>query len=237
MKIKTNFTLFFLLFFSLVYSQEFKFGIKGGVNYNLIGTLFHNGEQNGGGANLTPPDDTNYAANKDMGYQAGFFINAKFDSFFLKSEINYTKLKNNYALAKETSYWESTRFDIPLLFGLNLSEPFSIYAGPVLNSISDTKLDGVETPFQFKKTATSISAGVLIDFRRFGIDIRYQYNISKTEEQRINIVRAKYGTNIAHMLEYNQSQILISAHINLITINANEKGHRIKSNWRGKPCF
>ena len=26
----------FLLFFSLVYSQEFKFGIKGGVNYNLI---------------------------------------------------------------------------------------------------------------------------------------------------------------------------------------------------------
>ncbi|MDO9037179.1 MAG: hypothetical protein Q7U59_02400, partial [Lutibacter sp.] len=116
-------------------------------------------------------------------------------------------------------------------------DPVSLYLGPGFSSISDMKLDGVENdpnyPFAFKKSSTSINAGIMAEFGRFGIDLRYQYGITKVAEQRVNINRGIYGTNIADLLEYNPSQIQLSVHINILKFNAADKGPRIKSGWRG----
>lgn len=145
--------------------------------------------------------------------------------------------KNNYPLALKTANWTSTKIDVPLLFGYNIYKPVSIYAGPSFSSISDMKLDAVEQgsnyPYVYKKSSTSINAGILVEVGRFGLDLRYQYGITKVKELRVDINRGIYGTNIADLLEYNPSQIQLSIHINIIKINGNDGGHRIKSNWRG----
>ena len=95
------------------------------------------------------------------------------------------------------------------------------------------KLEGVESPILFEKSATNLNAGILVDFGRFGLDLRYEYGLKSIEEQRVDIVATTYGTNVAHLLEYNPSQIQLSVHINILKINADDRGHKIKSGWRG----
>jgi hypothetical protein len=237
MKRKPVIIVFCLLFFTIISAQEYKFGIKGGLNYNNIGVLYHLGANTGSGSTVIPAESTNFKAEKELGIQFGAFATIKFKSFFVRPEFNITKLKNNYPLAKKTSYYESSRYDIPVLIGKEIFESTSLYIGPVFNLISEATLEGVEFPILFEEYSTSIAAGILFDFKRFGLDIRYQYDLKKVEQQRIDMVRAKYGTNVAHLLEYNGSQILISAHINLINIGGSdgrERGSR-RNNWNS--CF
>lgn len=237
MQIKPLFIVILLSSFSFVHAQEYTFGIKGGINFNNIGELYHYGNTSGLGTGVTPNDDTVFSAEKEMGTLFGAFVMIAFDKFFIRPEINYVSSKNNYPLAFETANWTATKIDVPILFGYKIYNSVSLYAGPSFSSISDMKLDAVEQgssyPYVYKKSSTSINAGILAEFGRFGIDLRYQYGITKVEELRVDINRGVYGTNIANLLEYNPSQIQLSVHINILKINGGERGHRIKSGWRG----
>lgn len=236
MKTKPLLIVLSLITFSFVNAQEYSIGVKGGLNYNSIGELYHYGNDSGLGTNVTPNDDTVFSGEKEMGTQLGAFLMIGFDTFFIRPEINYVSSKNNYPLASKTANWTSTKIDIPILFGYKIYNPVSIYAGPSFSSISDMKLEGVEEdpkyPFTYKKSSTSINAGLLVDFGRFGFDLRYQYSITKFEKIRVNIDRGIYGTNIADLLEYNPSQISISVHVNLVKFNGFGKSNRNSYNWR-----
>lgn len=234
MQIKPLFIVILLTSFSYLYAQDYTFGVKGGINFNSIGELYHYG--NWAGANPTPINDTYYTADKEMGTLFGAFAMMTFDKFFFRPEIIYVSSKNSYPLALKTSHWTSTKIDIPLLFGYKIYEPVSLYAGPSFSSISDMKLEGNQEnlrPFTYKKSSTAINAGILVDFNRFGIDLRYQYGITKVEPLEIDIDRGTFGTNRGRLLEYNPSQIQLSVHINILKINGDDGGHRIKSGWRG----
>jgi len=232
MKIKPLFIIILLTSFSFMHAQEYTFGIKGGINFNSIGELYHYGSW--AGNNPTPIDDFYYTADKEMGTHFGAFGMIALDKFFIRPEINFMSLKNSYPLAKKISHWTSKKIDIPILLGYKIFEPVSIYAGPVFSTISSMELEGVEYPIVFKESALNLNAGILVDFRRFGIDLRYEYGLKPIEAQEVDIVRATYGTNRGRLLEYNPSQIIISVHINIIRINASDRGHRIKSGWRCK---
>ncbi|MDD3437442.1 MAG: outer membrane beta-barrel protein [Candidatus Gastranaerophilales bacterium] len=235
MQIKPLFIVILLISFSFVHAQEYTFGIKGGINFNNIGELYHYGNNSGLGTNVTPNEDTVFSDEKEMGTQFGAFAMIAFGKFFIRPEVNYVSSKNNYPLAFKTANWTSTKIDIPLLFGYKIYEPISLYLGPSFSSISDMKLEGVEQgssyPYVYKNSSTSINAGILAEFGRFGVDLRYQYGITKVEELRVNIERSIYGTNIANLLEYNPSQIQLSIHINIFKINSDNGGH--SSGWRG----
>lgn len=234
MQIKPLFIVILLISFSSIHAQEYTFGVKGGINFNNIGELYHYGVW--AGANPTPINDTYYTADKEMGTQFGVFGMIAFDKFFIRPEINFISLKNSYPLALKTSHWTSKRMEIPILFGYKIYDPISLYAGPSFSNISEMKLEGNQDdlrPFTYKKSSTSINAGILADFGRFGIDLRYQYDLTKVEALEVDIDRGTYGTNRGRLLKYNPSQIQLSVHINLIKINGNDRGHRIKSGWRG----
>lgn len=231
MQIKPLFIVILLISFSSVNAQEYTFGVKGGINFNNIGELYHYGDW--AGANPTPVNDTYYTADKEMGTQFGAFAMITFNKFFIRPEVIYVSSKNSYPLALKTSQWTSTKIDIPVLLGYKIYQPVSLYAGPSFSSISDMKLEGNQEnlrPFTYKKSSTAINAGLLVDIGRFGFDLRYQYGITKVEALEIDIDRGTYGTNRGRLLEYNPSQIILSIHINILKINS---GDRIKSGWRG----
>ena len=240
MKIKPLFVVILLTSFSFVNAQEFTFGVKGGINYNNIGELYHYGNDSGLGINVTPNDDTVFSAEKEIGTQFGIFFMIGFNKFFIRPEVNYVSSKNNYPLAFETAKWTSTKIDVPVLFGYKIYGPVALYAGPSYSSISDMKLNAVEQdsnyPYAYKKSSTSINAGIMAEFGRFGIDLRYQYGITKVEELRVDIDRGIYGTNIADLLEYNPSQIQLSVHINILNINGERRNSK-KGAWRGSGCL
>lgn len=233
MQIKPLFIVILLTSFTVVQAQEYAFGIKGGINFNNIGELYHYGPESGGGINANPAVDTYYTADKEMGFQFGAFAMIAFDKFFIRPEVSYTSIKNSYPLALKTANWTSTKIDIPLLLGYKIYEPVSIYAGPAFSTISSMELEGVESPIVYEKTAINLNAGIFAEFGRFGIDLRYEYGLKPIVEQEINIFATTYGTNRGRLLEYNPSQIQLSIHINILKINGGERGHRIKSGWRG----
>ncbi|HEY9222373.1 MAG TPA: hypothetical protein VIO43_12450 [Lutibacter sp.] len=47
MKIKPLFIVILLTTFSFVQAQEYTFGVKGGINFNNIGELYHYGNTSG----------------------------------------------------------------------------------------------------------------------------------------------------------------------------------------------
>lgn len=235
MQIKPLFIVILLFAFSNPYAQEITIGIKGGINYNNIGELYHYGPESGGGVNANPAVDTYYTADKEMGTQFGAFIMIAFGKVFIRPEINFTSLKNNYSLELKMSNWTATRLDFPILLGYKIYKPVSIYAGPVFSKISTMELEGVEYPIVFKESALNLQAGILFDFGRFGFDFRYEYGLKPIEAQEIDMFATKYGTNRGRLLEYNPSQIQLSIHINLFKINA-EGGNNLRTGWRGKGC-
>ena len=223
---------FLILYSHFVKAQEYTLGVKGGINFNSIGELYHIGTANGGGIGVIPIEDTYYKADKNLGSQFGVFGMIAFKYFYIRPELNSTSLKNTYPLSQKKSEWTSSTVDIPILFGYKIYNPLSIYIGPVFSHIKDMKLEGVQSPIIYKTSAINLSTGILVNFRRFGLDFRYNYGLNKVQEQRVDIIRSIYGTNVAKLLQYNPSQIIISLHFNLININGYEHRKKVKKGWR-----
>lgn len=221
-----------LLFTTVLFSQDFSVGLFGGVNYNSIGTLYHIGEY--GGANVVPKDDYYYDSNKELGSQFGVFFKIKFNNIYIQPEFSYASLKNNYPLAFKTSYWKSTEYNFPIFFGYNFKNILSFYIGPSFSFISDTTLDGVEYPITYKNTSTYLGAGLNFSFRFIALDIRYLYGLNTVEKQRVDIVRAIYGTNVAYLQEYNPSRIVLNAYITIFDTSARKRKKLSNSKWRRK---
>ena len=215
-------------------SQELKIGLKGGINNYNIGELFHLGVGTSG-SNITPAEDTYFKANKGMNAQYGLFIMANFDKFFIRPEIMITSIENTYPLGLQDSKWTASKVDVPILFGYYIYYPIAIYAGPELSNLTDMELEGLQTnltPLIYNKTTLNMNIGVMVDFKNFGLDIRYARGISKFEEQRIDMDRGNYGTNIGYLQEYSPSQLSISLHVNLFDFSTFRKSRGPGSDWR-----
>ena len=228
----------FLFLCSTLNAQELVFGVKGGINYNSIGDLYHAGPNGGNG--VTPTVDTFYKAEKEMGTQYGLFLTMYFNRFFIRPEASMMSLKNNYPLAFKVANWSQSKTDLNLLFGYSVYGPLSLYMGPGISNIDDMELEGNEvkaaTPFTYSTSTFNFSAGFLLDFYRFGLDLRYEYVTTLEEHLEIDMIRdpgnGGYGTNRGALVEYNPSRIILSVHINIFHKNFSEKRSRSRSDWR-----
>ena len=229
--------LFFLFFsFSFIQAQEYFVGLKGGVNYNTIGDLEHLGAS--GTSPTIPTTNWTYTADKALGNHYGAYVTVDFGQFFIRPELIFSSMKNSYALSlgKKTSNWTANKMDIPILIGYNIYKPVSIYAGPVFSSISDMKMDGIEVnqdPIDFDKNSSGIIAGVLIQYKRFGLDLRYEHSITPFKRDRIDMDRGVFGTNVAHLEEYNPSQLSVSLTVDLFHFSFDKTARtKARYDWR-----
>lgn len=232
MKIKSLTFVILLITFLNINAQEFSIGIKGGINYSSIGDLYHYGNNSGLGVNVTPDENTVFNADKAIGTNFGIFFMVEYDRFYIRPEVIFSSLKNSYNLAFKEAEWTATKIDIPVLFGYKVYNNISIYAGPGFSSITDMELTGPEYPIMYDETSINLNAGIFADFGVVGLDLRYEYGISKVDEQRVDIDRGIYGTNIADLLEYNPSQISICIHLNIANLDNTKGNRRSKSGWR-----
>jgi len=224
----------FALLTHSITAQDYSIGLKGGANYNNIGEFY----SIGGSIATGTPNET-FTANNEIGYQFGLFFKVDYSGFFIQPEVNYVTLKNSYDFPTKIAEWNAKQIDVPLLVGYRVYNPVSIYAGPVFSFISETTMDGWEEdssyadPFTYNESSTSICAGILVDFGKVGIDFRYQYGITKVEEQRLDMIKTYngYGVNLGDLLEYNPSQISIAIHFKFF--NSDSAGKRTRSSGSG----
>lgn len=140
------------------------FGIKAGLNYNTNGDYFESI-----GATAQHPD-------RNIGFHAGLYGKIG-DRFYFKPELVYTQTKSDY----NNTAFKMQKLDAPLLFGVKILGPVSVFAGPSLQYILDSKFGDITIKDIEKDFTVGLNFGAALNFNGFGIDIRYERGLSKNE--------------------------------------------------------
>lgn len=223
------------------FSQKYSYGLKGGINQSMGGTI--RGERSGVYSDGSPRHWNGIAeADGQMGYQFGAFGQIHFGKFFVRPELVYNSIEREFDFPKfATEYHTPTsaaqhsvqKLDIPLLVGYNAWGPIDIYAGPVYSNIMDSTLEGEEflDPVVVQDSPINAQFGIKAEIGRFGVDLRYEKSLSSPESQDLDMDEDNYGVNRAY---YEESAI------DLVKVNVSYKigGSDLKNRRRrGGNCY
>ena len=73
------------------------------------------------------------------------------------------------------------KLDAPILVGLKILGPVSVFAGPSFQYILDTEFEGVTIEDIKEDFSVGLNFGVGLNFKKVGIDLRYERGFSKNE--------------------------------------------------------
>jgi len=140
------------------------FGIKGGLNYSANGDYFESIS-----SNAENPD-------RNIGYHIGVF--GKFGNrLYFKPELFYTKTKSDY----DSGEFDMKKIDAPLLVGIKVLGPLSVFGGPAFQYILDTEFEGTSINNIENDFSVGLNFGIGLNFNKFGIDLRYERGFSDNE--------------------------------------------------------
>ncbi|WP_242086570.1 outer membrane beta-barrel protein [Aestuariivivens sediminis] len=142
------------------------FGLKGGLNYNANGKYFESISNN-----AKNPD-------RNIGYHLGIFGKIGNQVYF-KPELIYTSTKSDY----DNDTFKMEKLDAPLLVGIKVLGPISVFGGPAFQYILDTEYDGISINNIENDFTLGLNFGIGLNFKRLGIDLRYERGFSDNEAQ------------------------------------------------------
>lgn len=162
---KQLFLIAILLTSTFTFSQtNTKFGIKGGLNYNANGNYFES------------VNDTYKNPDRNIGYHLGVF--GKFgESFYFRPELVYTATKSDY----DSGDFDMKKLDGPLLIGVKVLGPISVFGGPSFQYILDSDFDNVKIDNIKNDFSVGLNFGIALNFESFGLDLRYERGFSENE--------------------------------------------------------
>lgn len=140
------------------------FGIKAGLNYGGNGDYFESITNN-----FENPDD-------NIGYHIGVFGKIG-NKLYLRPELVYTKLKSDY----NSGDFDMSKLDLPVLVGLKVLGPVSVFAGPSFQYILDTDFDNLTVNEVKNDFSIGFNFGVGVNINKLGIDLRYERGFSNNE--------------------------------------------------------
>src|SRR5690606_34811788 len=185
--------LFAFISITTLQAQEFKFGLKGGINKTFGGQIT-------GIASTNQYTDDTFNAEGEIGFHGGLWTELGFGKFFIRPEVMYSKLESRFEFPLRSSVYNVDLLSVPFLVGYNVWGPIDIYAGPAYNKIIDARLQGNEpvanTPLiVVQNFPLSAQIGAKAEFGAFGIDVRYDHTLATPEDQLVDIVNSDYGIN------------------------------------------
>ncbi len=169
------------------------FGIKGGLNYNGNGDYFESI-----GATAENPD-------RNVGYHLGVFGKIG-DKLYFKPELVYSRTKSSY----DNDDFIMKKFDAPLLVGVKVLGPISVFGGPSLQYIVDTEFDGITIDDVNDDFSVGLNFGIGLNFNKFGIDLRYERGFNNNEATFIN---NNIGSGVFSRIDTRPEQLIVSLSI------------------------
>jgi hypothetical protein len=163
----------FLLAFLLVSISSFTFaqsssitgfGIKGGLNYNANGNYFESASE------------VSKSPDRNVGYHIGLFGKIG-NQIYFKPELVYTSTKSDY----DNASFKMQKLDAPLLLGIKVIGPVSVFAGPSFQYILDSDFDGISINDIENDFSVGLNFGIGVNLNRLGIDLRYERGFSNNE--------------------------------------------------------
>jgi len=172
------------------------FGVKGGLSYNSNGSL---------------KDDTNAIidnnGNGKSGYNVGIFGKIGLGPIYLRPELVYTKTTSEYILNSEAVDYKIARLDMPVLVGLKLIGPLSVFAGPAFQYTLTNDFKGIEYQSIENDFTVGFNFGAAIELGRLGIDLRYERGFNSNEA---TFIDNNISSNTSYRLDSRPEQIIFS---------------------------
>ncbi len=238
MKINNLLGLVAFLFISICPAQEYAIGVRGGFNNYTIGDI----NSRGGSIAAGRPDEL-FSPKKNLGFQFGGYLNVSFGKFFVQPELNYPSAENTYEFPNKDAKWTTSKIELPILAGYQIFDPVSIYVGPLFNFYGDTELEGVQvTSFSdggpdHEKSTVNIAFGVMVKWKRLGLDLRYEMGSTETEEELLDINNSAYGVNLADLRSYKPNIISLSLTVDIFRTDTEDIGGFFSGLFRGNKCY
>ncbi|MEO1031556.1 MAG: outer membrane beta-barrel protein [Bacteroidota bacterium] len=171
------------------------FGFKGGLNYSANGDYFQSI-----GDNARNPD-------RNVGYHIGLFGKIG-DQLYFRPELVYTATKSDY----DSNDFNVKKIDAPLLVGLRVLGPISVFGGPSLQYILDTEFDGIDIDNVEDDFSVGLNFGIAFSLNKIGIDLRYERGFSNNEA---NFINNNFGEGVSSRIDTRPDQLILSLSIAL----------------------
>ncbi|HMC01939.1 MAG TPA: outer membrane beta-barrel protein [Flavobacteriaceae bacterium] len=183
--------LFFLIITSSAFAQtQDGFGLIGGLNYNGNGDYFSSID-----ANAQHPD-------KNVGFHLGVFgrIGGK---VYLKPELLFTSTKSGY----DNDDFKMQKLDLPVLVGLKVIGPVSVFAGPSFQYILDSEFDGISIDDVENDFSVGFNFGIGLNIKKIGIDLKYERGFNENEA---TFIDNNIGGGAVSRLDTRPEQLILS---------------------------
>ncbi|MCP4803029.1 MAG: PorT family protein [Bacteroidetes bacterium] len=165
------------------------FGFKAGLNYNGNGNYIESIQDN-----VENPD-------RNIGFHAGFF--GKFgNALYFRPELVFTSTKSDYDSGK----FNMQKLDAPLLIGVKLVGPLSVFGGPSLQYILNSKFNDNSSKNIDKDLTVGVNFGAAINFNKFAIDLRYERGLNKNEASFLG----NNGIDVSDRIDTRANQLILS---------------------------
>ncbi len=165
------------------------FGFKAGLNYNGNGNYIESIQDN-----VEKPD-------RNIGFHAGFF--GKFgNALYFRPELVFTSTKSDYDSGK----FNMQKLDAPLLIGVKLVGPLSVFGGPSLQYILSSKFNDNSSKNIDKDLTVGVNFGAAINFNKFAIDLRYERGLNKNEASFLG----NNGIDVSDRIDTRANQLILS---------------------------
>lgn len=189
---KSALVIFVLAFISFSADSQngTSFGIKGGLNYSANGDYFESIN-----TNAQNPE-------RNIGYHVGVFGKIG-NRIYFRPELVYTATKSDY----ESDVFSVKKIDAPLLVGLKVLGPVSVFAGPSLQYILDTEFEGIDIDTVEDDFTVGLNFGIGVNFNKIGIDLRYERGFNNNEAIFIN---NNLGEGVVSRIDTRPDQLILS---------------------------
>lgn len=201
---KNLFLLLVIAFVGNMYAQNLQFGIQGGVNYNFSGDLKE--------LNVleTSVDDIYHSAKSVTGYHGGVWAKLNLSEFFIKSELLYSKIENEFS-GISTYTLTTKKIDIPVVLGMKILGPLYVFAGPDFQYILAEDFSVANTEVTYDDFTTGLHIGVGIEFDRLALDLRWEKGLTESDA---SIINSEF-VNENFTLDNRPNQLVLSLHYTL----------------------
>ena len=120
----------------------------------------------------------------------------------------YTATKSEY----DSDDFQVKKLDAPLLFGIRVLGPVSVFGGPSLQYILDTEFDGIKIDDVEEDFSVGLNFGIGLNFNKIGIDFRYERGFSDNEA---TFIGDNIGAGAVNRIDTRPDQLILSLSIAL----------------------
>ncbi len=171
------------------------FGVKGGLNYGANGDYFESI-----GENAQNPE-------RHVGFHLGVFGKIG-NRLYFRPELLYTSTKSDY----DSDELTIKKIDIPLLVGVKVIGPISVFAGPSFQYILDTEFEGTNIDNIENEFSVGLNFGIGVNFNKIGVDLRYERGFSENEG---TFIENNIGPDAVSRIDTRPNQLILSLSIAL----------------------